>query len=197
MISNKILNRIKKHGRGWVFCPKYFYDLTTRAVIDNSLSKLVNDSIIVRLDRGIYYYPKFSKYVGMVPPNPHLLAEIIADNNGFSIFPSGAYSANILGFSTQVPAINHYLSSKKSMKKRVGEIDLYFNRSYLANLNINSSKLAYLLSALNYLGKDKIGKDVIKRSAKILDENDKKSLLTLSNNLSAWLSNIVHKIIVA
>ena len=81
MISNKILNRIKKHGRGWVFCPKDFYDLTTRAVIDNSLSKLVSDNVVVRVERGIYYFPAYGKYIdGMMNPNPELVAKVTASS---------------------------------------------------------------------------------------------------------------------
>ena len=197
MISNKILNRIKKHGRGWVFCPKDFYDLTTRAVIDNSLSKLVSDNVVVRVERGIYYFPAYGKYIdGMMNPNPELVAKVVAKNNGMILFPGGAYSANILGLSTQVPAKIHYFSNK-SLTKKIGNTIIFFKKSYLVNLKGVSEKLSFQLSALEYFGKNGIDKRIINKSAKILDEKDKKDLLKITNNLPAWLSNIVHKIILA
>ncbi len=196
MISNKILNRIKKKGRGWVFCPKYFYDLTSRAVVDNTLSKLAHDKIIIRVDRGIYYYPIFNKYVGLVSPDVDSLAKVFADSHGMSLLPSGANAANILGLSTQVPAVNSYITDKKSMKRTIGNVDIYFKRSYLGGLKNISYKLILMINALNYIGKDKVDNNMIKKCAKILDDSDKKSLLKISGNLSHWLSDLIHKIIV-
>ena len=67
----------------------------------------------------------------------------------------------------------------------------------MVNLKGVSEKLSFLLSALEYFGKNGIDKRIINKSAKILDEKDKKDLLKITNNLPAWLSNIVHKIILA
>lgn len=195
MISNKILNRIKRKGRGWVFCPKYFHDLTSRAVVDNALSKLVSDNIIVRIDRGIYYYPVYNKYIGMVLPDADILAKVVADSNGMSIMPSGAYAANALGFSNQVPALNSYLSDKKSMKKKIGNVDIYFKKSYLASIKDMPFKIALIVNALNYMGKDKVDGDIIKKCSKILDNADKKILSKVSGRLSYWLSDVIFKIV--
>lgn len=194
MICNKVLNRIKRKGRGWVFCPKYFYDLTSRAVVNNTLSRLVSDNVIIRVDRGIYYYPSYNKYVGAVSPNADMLAKVIADNLGMSILPSGAYAANILGLSTQVPASNAYITNKKSMKKKIGNINIYFNKSYIADLKNIPFKVMLIINALNYMGKDGVNADIIKKCSKVLNDSDKKSLLKVSNNLSYWLSVSINKV---
>lgn len=194
MYSNKIYNRIKKKGRGWVFCPKYFYDLTTRAVIDNSLSNLTRDNVIVRLSRGVYYYPSYNKYIGMAQPNADLVAKVYADSIGMNITYDGAKAANMLDLSMQVPSGYHYICDKKAMTKKIGKIKLHFESSYIARIRGISSKLFLMISALNYLGKDSIDNNIIKKCSEILDDLDKKNLLNISDNLSYWLRDIANKI---
>jgi len=192
----KIINRIKNRGRGWVFCPKYFYDVATRAVIDNALSKLTTDGLIIRLDRGIYFYPSYNKYVGLTFPNADKIAKVYADSIGMTILPCGAKAANMLGFSMQVPAINSYICDKKAKSKNYGNLNIYFEKSYIAGIKGIPFKLSLIITALNYMGKNSIDDRIIERCTRILDKTDRKSLLKISNNLSYWLSDIIRKIAV-
>jgi hypothetical protein len=197
MFSNrKIINRIKNRGRGWLFCPKYFYDVASRAVVDNTLSKLANDGFIIRLDRGIYFYPSYNKYVGLTFPNADKIAKVYADSIEMNILPCGARAANMLGFSMQVPATNSYICDKKAKNKKYGNLNIYFRKSYIAELKGIPFKLSLIITALNYLGKNSIDERIIKKCASLLDHTDKKSLLKVSNSLSYWLSEIVRKITV-
>ena len=54
-IADKILNRVRGHGRGqWVCTPKDFIDLGSRDAVDKALSRLVKQNTLRRIGRGLY-----------------------------------------------------------------------------------------------------------------------------------------------
>ena len=116
-ITDQITNRIKRKKPSWVFSPKDFLDIGTRAAVDQVLSRLVKKSMIRRLDRGIYDYPKQSKLLGVLPPTPDSIARAMA--SGDPVFPSGARAINLLGLSTQVPAKPSYQTNATVRRRRV------------------------------------------------------------------------------
>jgi hypothetical protein len=195
MHCNKILNRIKRNGKGWVFCPKYFYDITDRVNIDKTLSNLTKNNIIERISRGIYYYPRYSSILGHnISPSYDKVAKVYADSVGMNIIYHGAKSANMLDLSLQVPMFNAYLCNKKSMIKKIGNYRLNFKKSYIANLREIPEKISLIIAALDYLGKEYIDEERLKKCSKILNNSDRKILLKISDNLSYWLRDIVRKI---
>ena len=193
-IKDKILQRIKSKKRGWVFCAKDFADLSTRNTIDKNLTRLIDDGFITRIDWGIYYYPILQKDIGIIPPNIDDIAKAIANSLGVSIFPSGAACANILGFSNQVPAQNIYLTTGRSFKRKIGNNIIYFKHTKINPAPNVSGKVILILNALNYLGKNNITDDILRRCSAILSTLDKQYLIKMSKNLSSWMADIVYKL---
>ena len=60
MITTKIKKRIVGNGRGSIFAPSDFFDIGSRASVDQALSRLADQGLIRRLTRGLYDYPKHS-----------------------------------------------------------------------------------------------------------------------------------------
>jgi hypothetical protein len=56
-VQKRVLSRIYGKGRGWVFCPTDFVDLSNRNNVDTALGRLVEKGTIRRLYTGIYDYP--------------------------------------------------------------------------------------------------------------------------------------------
>lgn len=195
MFSDKIYNRIKKKGRGWVFCSKYFYDISDRTNVRKTLSNLAKNNIIERISHGLYYYPEYSKILSSsVPPRHGDIAKVYADSIGMNIMHHGAEAANMLDLSLQVPAKPYYICDKKAMVKKFGKTELYFKSSYLAKIKGLPLKVSLILSALDYLGKEYINEDKIRKCAKILNYTERKTLLKISDSLSYWLRDVVRKI---
>ena len=69
-IQMKVLASIRQLGPGKVHTSKDFLGLGSRAAIDQSLKRLVQDSKIRRLSRGLYYIPRM---------NPTLDIELVPD----------------------------------------------------------------------------------------------------------------------
>jgi len=197
MINDKILNKIKSKKRGWVFCAKDFHDLGSRNTIDKNLSRLVDNQTIIRLARGVYYFPTIQQNVGIVPPDMNAVAKAIADNAGIVIYPSGAASANMLGLSNQVPAQNIYWTHGKSITKRIGKNSIQFKHTKINPTPNTPSIVVMVLNALNYIGKNKIDDSVIKKCSKYLNDSDKKSLQKMSSGVSGWICDFIPKIVAA
>lgn len=201
MITDKILKKIKAKKRGWVFCAKDFYDFGTRNAIDKTLSRMADDKAcvdknkIIRVVRGIYYYPVIIDGVGIIPPNLDAVANAIARNGGFAIYPSGAVSANILGLSNQVPAQNIYWTHGKSMTKKIGKNSLIFKHIRTNPIPNTPSIVMIVINALNYLGKNKIDDSVAIRCSRVLQDSDKKYLQKMSSKVSGWLADFIPKIV--
>src|SRR4051812_18476263 len=102
--TKKVLNRIRGHGRGWVFTPSDFADLGSPDAISQSLSRLERDQLIRRVARGVYDYPQRHPQLGLLSPNPDQVARAIAASTGSRLQASGSRAVNLLGLSTQVPA---------------------------------------------------------------------------------------------
>ncbi len=197
MGTDKILKRIKSKKRGWVFCAKDFHDLSARNTIDKTLSRLADDQTIIRLVRGVYYFPIIQKDIGIIPPDMNVVAKAIADNAGITIYPSGATSANILGLSNQVPAQNIYLTHGKSITKHIGKNSIQFKHTRINPIPNTPTIVVMVLNALNYIGKNKVDDSVIKKCSKYLNDTDKKSLQRMSSKVSGWISDFIPKIVAA
>ncbi len=197
MLSHKILKKIHSRKRGWVFCAKNFLDLGPRNTIDKTLSRLADNNSIIRLVRGIYYFPIVQKNIGIIPPDINLVAKVIADNAGVTIYPFGASSANLLGISNQVQAQNIYYTNGKSFTKKISNRTIYFQHVKIKPLPKTPPLVITILSALNYLGKNNIDDTVIKKCAKYLNDIDKKYLIKMSSHVNGWVASFIPKIISA
>ena len=96
-VSNQIMKRIRGKGRGWVFTPKHFVDLGTRASVDMALSRLASTGNIRRVGRGLYDYPVQHDKLGDLTPDPAKIARAISKQSGDKVAVSGASAANRFG----------------------------------------------------------------------------------------------------
>lgn len=88
-ISNQIVTKIKKNGRGKIIFTNDFSLLGTEFVIRQTLSRLCKEGLILRLSAGIYIYPKISKLVGIVYPSVEEVVKQIAKHEKSRIVPTG------------------------------------------------------------------------------------------------------------
>jgi len=154
-----------------------------------------DDNKIIRIVRGIYYYPVIQDGIGIIPPNLDDIANAIARNYGITIYPSGASCANMLGLSNQVPSQNIYWTHGKSMTKQIGKNTIIFKHIKTNPVANIPSIVMIVLNALNYLGKNKIDDDVVIRCSRALSDSDKKYLQKMSSKVSGWLADFIPKII--
>ena len=104
-MRDQIVMRIERLGAGKAFSAKDFLDIASRGTIDMALSGLNRDGVIRRIRRGLYDMPKFNPALGgKLSPDIDEAARALARRQRWKIVPEGAWAANLLGLSTQVPS---------------------------------------------------------------------------------------------
>ena len=74
----------------------------TRQSISSSTAR--RKGTIRRLAHGVYDFPKEHPVLGLLSPSAAAVAHALASHDRTRLQPAGAYAANILGLSRQVPA---------------------------------------------------------------------------------------------
>ncbi len=195
-IPDKIMERLRRQGRGKVFTPKDFLDLGSREAVDQALSRLARGDSIQRLGRGLYCYPQINKRLGIaVPPDVDEIADALARQTGSRIAPSGAMAANRLGLSTQVPAKPVYLTDGRSRNVRVGNFVIVVKHVPPKELPVGSRTSATVLQALRHLGKDAIDATVIRRIRAALTAKHRSRLLQDARYTTDWIADAVRRIV--
>ena len=107
----RVLARIEELSTGEVFIISDFSDIADTTVVRKVLSRLEEDGRIRRIMRGVYDRPEYNDFLGeYIEPVPDKVAHALARNFGWTIVPCGDTALNMLGLSTQVPAVWLYVS---------------------------------------------------------------------------------------
>src|SRR6267154_4268318 len=155
-IDSRILARIHGRGRGSVFVPGDFLDLGSREAVDLALHRLAHKGAIRRLARGVYDFPKQHPVLGPLQPSAEAVAKALAGRDQTRIQPAGAYAANALGLSEQVPAKAVFLTDGPSRTVRIGPTTIQLRRTTPRNMAAAGRLSGLLIQALRELGEDHI-----------------------------------------
>ena len=133
-IDSQILARIHGWGLGSVFVPSDFLDLGSREAVDLALHRLARKGTIRRLARGVYDLPKEHPVLGLLAPAADAVARTLAGRDRTRLQPAGAYAANILGLSEQVPAKAVFLTDGPSRTVKIGPTTIQLRRTTPRNM---------------------------------------------------------------
>ncbi len=194
-VLNKEISRIYGNGKGWVFTPKDFADLGTRASVDVGLHSLVSQGKIRRIGRGLYDYPKESNLLKKtLSPDYFLAAEAIARKNGWKIVPSGETILNKLRLSTQISSQYVFESDGESKVFTIGDMKIKFKKAPLKDIGIKSKKGLFLVRAIKALGKERIDDKVIDALKKEVLVNEHKTILRDTKMVTGWVYDVIQKV---
>ncbi len=186
-IEQQVVSRIYGRGRGAVFTPFDFADLGSRDAVDFSLSQLAKRGIIRRLRRGLYDYPKTHPEIGILSPDPTLVAQALARNSGLRIQPAGAFAANLLGLSEQVPARVVFLTDGTSRKVLVGRLVVELRKAAPRHLALAGQMSGTVIQALRHLGKDHVTAARVVTLQRVLNATDRQRLGRDARFAPAWM----------
>jgi len=193
-IDNKVVSRIYGKKRGWVFTPINFLDLGSRMAVDQALGRLTKSGTIRRLSRGLYDYPVKHPDFGDLPPNYDRIAQALVGRDNLKIQPSGAYAANLLGLTEQVPAKIVFLTDGPNRKVQVGKRTIILKRTTPRNMATAGRISGLVIQALRYLKRGNIDSAVVMKLKRRLSDDDKSTLMNDIRYASAWIGNIFRKI---
>ena len=191
----EIKNRILAEKIGAVFVAADFADITDKTIINVVLTRLESEGIIRRVLRGVYDKPEYNEFLKeYVAPIPDNVANALARNYGWTIVPCGDTALNLLGLSTQVPAIWVYVSDGTYKEYTYGNTTIQFKRTTNKEVSKLSYKTALIIQALKALGKDKIDDTVLDRLRKLLTAEEKRTMLMEAKTATAWIYEYIRQI---
>jgi len=188
---NKVKSRIFGHGRGWVFGPRHFSDLGSDSAVRTALSRLQKEGIIRRIAQGIYDYPRSHKSLGLLSPTVDSVARAFAEKNAAQIQASGAYAANLIGLSEQVPGKVVFLTDGPSGRVTIGKLKISFRKTTVRNMYAAGSKEALVIQAFKFMKEQNIDRIMLKTTKKILLGTPRKKLEKNLKFAPSWIRELL------
>jgi hypothetical protein len=192
---NQIVARIDQLGPGKAFSAKDFLDIATRTMIDVTLASLAQSGKIRRVRRGLYDMPKVNPALGgKLSPDIDEAARAIARRQRWKIVPEGAWAANLLGLSTQVPSKIIYLTDGPNNEVQIGRRSIHFKHARPKALAGLEGKFALVVQALRHLGKERVGGREIETLQSALTPAEKRQLVKDTRFGVDWIYEAAKKI---
>lgn len=185
-VPERVMRRVRASGRGSVFTPRDFLDLSARAAVDQALSRLAKAGHLRRLARGLYDFPKLHPKLGAFTPAPDDVAQALARETGSHLQIDGARAANALGLSTQVAAQSSWLTDGPSRRVVLGKRVVDLRHASPKHLIAPGSPAGTVVQALRHVGVSRAA-DVLRVAAQSLTESDKRTLAKSAAQAPAWM----------
>ena len=192
--DSKILHNIYGHHRGWVFTPDHFKGLGSRDAIASALKRHKRAGIIRQLGRGLYDYPKEHPKLGVLSPPVEEVAKALAGRDAIRLQPTGAYAANLLGLSTQVPMKVVYLTDGVSRTVKVGDQEIILKRTTPKNMACAGRISGMVIQALRYLGREHVDERVVDQLDQRLDKTACDQLMKDIRYAPSWIAALFREL---
>lgn len=193
-IDSNVIRRIYGCRRGWVFTAAHFLGLGSRTTVAKVLERLADAGTIRRLARGLYHYPEQHPALGDLPANYQRIAKALAGRDNLRIQPSGAYAANLLGLTDQVPARIFFLTDGSDRTVRIKKQEIILKRTTPKNMATAGRISGLVIQALKHLGKNHVDDRMISILKERLSTNDKIQLMRDFRYAPEWVGVIIKKL---
>ncbi|MCD6597314.1 MAG: hypothetical protein J7L04_06485 [Bacteroidales bacterium] len=153
---------------------------------------MTEKDVLIRLSKGIYYYPKNDKLLGLVYPSAEQIGKAIAKRDKARIIPTGSYAMYRLGLTTQVPMNVVYLTDGSARKVQIGKQTIVFKKPSLKNLIAKNQLSNIIIQGLRAIGKENITQAHLLKIKKIIFDSNEMD--DLHNNIiyaPVWIQKIV------
>lgn len=197
-VDNKILESIKKRGRGVVFFKDEYAHYSNPKRVQKALEQLVDKGLVIRVARGIYCYPKKDKVwnTGYLPPSYDDIANAIAKKERAKIVPTGVHALNRLGLSEQLPMRFVYLTSGRTRNAELADgHTLQFVHTALKNLLFYNRTAMLVTFALKEIGKDQLTDEQKEHVLQLLKEEDTNALKHDLALMPDWIQTVVRQVL--
>ena len=196
-IEPKLRSIIHGHDRGWVFTPRDVAALGDPRSVGVALTRLSRRGTIRQLARGLYDYPIDHPTLGRIPPSTDAIAKALAARDETRLHPAGAYAANILGLSEQVPTRIVFLTDGPSRRVKVGQREIILKRTTPRNMATAGRMSGSIIQALRYLGQRNVDEKTLRILNRKLTDKDRSQLLKDLRYAPSWIAGILRRLAAA
>jgi hypothetical protein len=151
------------------------------------LGRLTKQGLIRRLARGLYDYPRNHPQLGWLTPPPDRIAWALAGKGKTRLQSTGAYAANMLRLSEQVPAKVVFLTDGPARLVKVGNLELRFRHAAPRHLAAADRVSGTVIQALRHLGPEQVTSERIATLREVLGPEDRARLAKDVGLAPAWM----------
>ncbi len=192
--KDKILQRIDKEKFG-AFTTSDFNDIDNYKNISKTLERLEDEEVIARVRRGVYILRKYNDILGIEEsPEMNEIAKAIARQFNITIVPSGNYSLNIVGLSTQVPSKYVYITNGPYNEYEIGNNKIYFKHSTSKEITELPYRILVSIQCLKTIGKENIDHIVLDKVSSFLTLEDKEYIRDNNLRITSWIYEELKKV---
>lgn len=177
-----------------MFVPTEFLELGSREAVDIVLHRLARKGTIRRLARGVYDLPKEHPVLGLLQPSAEAVAKALAGRDHTLLQPAGAYAANALGLSEQVPAKAVFLTDGPTRTIKIGSTTIQLRRTTAKNMAAAGRLSGLLIQALRELGKDHVTPERRAHLKRTLPAKKRQELIKDIRLAPAWMHPIFREL---
>ena len=177
-----------------MFTPKDFSGLGDPRSVGMALTRLSRKGIIRQLARGLYDYPIDHPTLGRIPPSADAVAKALTKRDASRLQPTGAYAANILGLSEQVPTRIVFLTDGPSRRVKYGQQEIVLKRTTPRNMATAGRKTGTIIQALRHIGQRNVNDRTLAILKRQLTKQDRARLLKDLRYAPGWISDILRQL---
>ena len=195
-VLKKIENILEKKKPGEILFILDFLEISDYDTVRKSLQRLTEKGLLIRLSKGIYYYPKHDELLGLVYPSAEQIGNAIAKRDKARIIPTGSYAMYRLGLTTQVPMNVVYLTDGSARKIQIGKQAIVLKKTSPKNLSAKNQLSNLIIQGLRAIGKENVTQSHILKIKKTI--SDSKGVNDLHNDIlyaPVWIQKIVLEIL--
>ena len=189
-IAELIRQKVDEVPAGQPFTPAAFLSIAERSTVDKTLGRLVRAGLLTKPSRGVFARPKESKF-GLIPPEPMEVA--IAKVHGALVQVHGAEAARRFGLSTQVPVRPVFYTTGRSCTFNVGKVPVRLQHVSPRKLVCPGTKVGMAISALWYLGKEQVNREIFETLCSKLTPEEYAGLKAAAPQMPCWMADGLHK----
>lgn len=193
-IDSLILAAITGSEPGSVFVPADFLDIGSREAVDVVLHRLTRKGTLRRLARGVYDRPAEHPVLGPLAPSAEAVAQALAGRDHTRLQPAGAYAANALGLSEQVPAKAVFLTDGPSRTVTIGPMTIQLRRTTPRNMAAAGRLSGLLIQALRELGREHVTPARREHLKRTLPAEERRGLLKDLKLAPAWMHPVFREL---
>jgi hypothetical protein len=178
-----------------VLSAKHFEGFGSAAAVRQALSRLVRAGKIRRIRRGLYDLPRQHPIIGQTAPDIMATVRALMEGSQAQWQFSGAYAANALGLSDQVPAKIVIYTDGVARRVALGKLLLAFRHAAPRNLLGAGRPAGLVIQALRYLHGSPDTAQHVTHLRKHTDAATKADLKSLAPRMPAWMRPLVQQIV--
>ena len=162
--------------------------------VRQALARLTKAGKLRRIRRGLYERPRAHPLIGATPSSSMDVAKVILEARSAPWQVSGAYAANLLGLSEQVPGQLVIKTTASVPPVNLGKTQIKFRRVAPSGIVGAGTTAGTVIEAVRYLGPQGLEPAQAERLRKSLKTSTKRQLLKLAPQLPQWMQPVVREI---